>query len=200
MVLNSNTTVRVDYSARRRIVRLDRGEAYFSVAHDVNRPFWVTSESYWVRAVGTQFDVYRKTTGVQVTVNEGSIKAGASPRLVPAIDADESGRQVLATLTAGQQADLSGASATTRELSPEDLVQAIGWRGGTLHFANRPLADVVAQLNRYTSQRIILEGDSLRELPVGGTFHASPQGAETLVGVTENGSKHFRGVLAEGRR
>lgn len=185
MVLNSNSVVRVDYSAHRRIVRLDQGEAFFSVAHDVNRPFWVTSDSYWVRAVGTQFDVYRKTSGVQVTVNEGSIRAGADPRWVPAVDADEPGQRVLATLTAGQQADLSGASVTTRELSPDDLMQAIGWRGGTLFFADQPLADVVAELNRYTAQRIILEGDSLRALPVGGTFHASAQGAETLVRLLE---------------
>lgn len=185
MVLNSNSVVRVEYSQRRRIVHLDQGEAFFSVAHDTKRPFWVTSDTFWVRAVGTQFDVYRKTAAVQVTVNEGTIRAGATRRSVPMELADEPGQQALATLTAGQQADLSGGSATTRELSPDDLMQAIGWRGGTLFFANRPLEDVVAELNRYTPRRIVLEDDSLRALPVGGTFHASPQGAETLVRLLE---------------
>lgn len=54
-----------------------------------------------------------------------------------------------------------------------------------LYFANRPLADVVAELNRYTLQPIVLEDEQLRSLPVGGAFHASPQGAQTLLRLLE---------------
>jgi len=51
--LNTNSRVEVDYSQRTRVIRLDRGEAYFKVAHDTHRPFWVHAGDRWVRAVGT---------------------------------------------------------------------------------------------------------------------------------------------------
>src|ERR1700733_7709886 len=37
--LNSNSLARVVYSERMRVIHLDRGEAFFKVAHDVHRPF-----------------------------------------------------------------------------------------------------------------------------------------------------------------
>jgi transmembrane sensor len=50
------------------------------VAKDSARPFIVHSDSTEVRAVGTQFDVYRKETGTIVTVVEGRV-AVVSPLL-----------------------------------------------------------------------------------------------------------------------
>ncbi len=41
--LNSNSFARVDYARHRRVIRLDRGEAFFKVAHDTQRPFWVVA-------------------------------------------------------------------------------------------------------------------------------------------------------------
>jgi transmembrane sensor len=67
--LNTDSRIRVDYSQRRRVIRLERGEAFFKVAHDTQRPFWVRAGDYWVRAVGTAFNVYLRPTGA-VTAGE----------------------------------------------------------------------------------------------------------------------------------
>src|SRR6185312_16380584 len=56
-----------------RDVELIEGQALFAVAHDVARPFIVSAGNAAVRAVGTQFDVYRKQTGTTVTVVEGRV-------------------------------------------------------------------------------------------------------------------------------
>src|ERR1700688_1527294 len=72
--LNTNSRIWVDYSQRQRVIRLERGEAFFNVAHDTQRPFWVRAGDYWVRAVGTAFNVYLTPTGVEVTVSEGAVK------------------------------------------------------------------------------------------------------------------------------
>src|ERR1700723_3618680 len=72
--LNTNSRIWVDYSQRQRVIRLERGEAFFKVAHDTQRPFWVHAGDYWVRAVGTAFNVYIRPTGVEVTVSEGTVK------------------------------------------------------------------------------------------------------------------------------
>ena len=68
--LNTNSRVEVDYSQRSRVVHLERGEAYFKVAHDTHRPFWVHAGDRWVRAVGTAFNVYLRPAGVEVTVRD----------------------------------------------------------------------------------------------------------------------------------
>src|SRR6202171_4322534 len=71
--LNTDSRIRGDYRQRRRVIRLERGEAFFKVAHDTQRPFWVRAGDYWVRAVGTAFNVYLRPTGVEVTVSEGTV-------------------------------------------------------------------------------------------------------------------------------
>ncbi len=186
MELNSDSAARVDYSARRRTIHLERGEAFFRVAHDVNRPFWVTAGHGWVRAVGTEFNVYLRSTSLQVTVREGTVRAGESPELLPTdAQPDERKLPVWVTLTGGQQADLERTSAHKRALTARELANAMAWRGGAVYFENRPLSEVAAELNRYSTEPLILEDDALRALPVGGAFQAGPQGAAALVRMLE---------------
>lgn len=185
MELNSNSVARIDYSPRRRIIHLDRGEAFFRVAHDTSRPFWVTASEGWVRAVGTEFNVYLRATSLQVTVREGAVQAGETHDLLAAAHPDERKLPVWVTLTKGQQADLEANSARKRTLSPDDLADAVAWRTGTVYFENRPLAEVVAELNRYSADQLIVEDDTLRAVPVGGTFQASPRGDAALLRMLE---------------
>jgi transmembrane sensor len=49
-----------------------------------------------------------------------------------------------------------------------DLVDAASWRSGQLVYENRPLADVVDELNRYRKGRIVVRGEALAERRVSG--------------------------------
>src|SRR5581483_8608476 len=100
--LNSNSLARLDYSSRRRIIHLDRGEAFFKVAHDARRPFWVTAGGGWVRAVGTEFNVYLRPTDVEVTVRDGTVQAGESRDSRSVAQPDEQKLAPWVTLTRGQ--------------------------------------------------------------------------------------------------
>jgi transmembrane sensor len=71
--LNSRSKIRVKYSKQERDIELLEGQALFQVAHDVSRPFIVAVGATRVRAVGTQFDVYKKSNGTVVTVVEGRV-------------------------------------------------------------------------------------------------------------------------------
>jgi len=71
--LNARSKLRVEFSKNERRVELLDGQALFQVAKDKNRPFIVASGEATVRAVGTQFDVYRKSGGTTVTVLEGRV-------------------------------------------------------------------------------------------------------------------------------
>lgn len=185
MELNSNSVARVDYSTHQRIIRLDRGEAFFKVDHDSARPFWVSARGGWVRDVGTEFDVYLRPTNVQVTVSQGTVRVGASHDALAALQPAEERSPDWVTLTRGEQAVLAGSSARERTLSPEELAAAMAWRGGTVSFDNRPVAEVVAELNRYSVEQLVVEDDALRAMRVGGTFQASPKGAAALLGMLE---------------
>lgn len=187
--LNSDSRARIEYSQSRRVIHLDRGEAYFKVAHDAQRPFWVVGGRSWVRAVGTAFNVDVRSSGVRVTVSEGIVKVGTVDPLLEHISLDDSvlAAPNVSVVTAGQEADVHGTATQTRELSAVQLARSVGWRGGVLYFENQPLSDVIEELKRYTSLELIVSDDELRELPVGGTFQASPQGAEALLTMLEQG-------------
>jgi transmembrane sensor len=185
--LNSNSQARIEYSAGARVIRLERGEAFFEVAHDPQRPFWVVADRSWVRAVGTAFNVYVRPASVEVTVSEGTVQvvggqsAGVAPSdLVLA-------RVPVSVLNAGQQAEVRGRAATIKALEPTKLKRSVAWRQGTLYFENEPLGDVVAEMNRYTTTEIEIDDDSLRGMPIGGTFRADPQGAEALLAMLQDG-------------
>jgi len=51
-----------------------KGEAFFSVAHDTSRPFFVTVGDVQVRVVGTKFDVKRGVDAVHIGVAEGVVE------------------------------------------------------------------------------------------------------------------------------
>jgi transmembrane sensor len=71
--LNARSRLRVQFSKKERNVELLEGQALFQVAKEKTRPFIVSSVNARVRAVGTQFDVYRRTNGTTVTVLEGRV-------------------------------------------------------------------------------------------------------------------------------
>jgi len=186
--LNSNSFARVDYSKASRVIHLDRGEAFFKVAHDPQRPFWVVGGGSWVRAVGTAFNVYVHSASVEVIVSEGTVKVGPAEALRGRAPSDEVIANTAASvLTVGQRADLQGAATATRQLSPAEVQRSVSWREGTVYFENQPLSDVIGELGRYTSLELIVKDDALRRLPVGGTFKANPAGAEALLTMLERG-------------
>jgi transmembrane sensor len=184
--LNTDSRIWVDYSQRQRVIRLERGEAFFKVAHDTQRPFWVRAGDYWVRAVGTAFNVYLRPTGVEVTVSEGTVKVvNATANEPPPSDAAITG--FAAAVTAGEQADVHGRAEVIHELNSAQISRLLAWRKGSLYFQDQPLGEVVNEMMRYTTLKIEFDDDALRSLPVGGTFQTSPDGVDALLTMLHDG-------------
>jgi transmembrane sensor len=180
--LNTNSRVQVSYSKRARVVYLEQGEAFFKVAHDPQRPFWVHAGDRWVRAVGTAFNIYLRPAGAEVTVSEGTVNVVNATTASPPTD-----QNPVAAVTAGEQADTQGRAEIIRSLNSAQLSRLLAWRKSALYFQDEPLGDVVNELMRYTTLKIEIVDDSLRKLPVGGTFQASPEGAEALLTTLQDG-------------
>jgi transmembrane sensor len=135
--------------------------------------------------LGTEFNVYMRPNSLRVTVSEGVVNVGESRESLGASRPDARTLQPWATLSGGQQADLDATAARKRALTSDELTDAVAWRSGTIYFENRPLMDVVSELNRYSADPLILEDEALRGLPVGGAFQAGPKGAPALVHMLE---------------
>jgi transmembrane sensor len=162
MELNTNTRVRTDVTAARRIVTLDSGEAYFDVVHDAARPFVVYAGNRRITDLGTKFSVFRNGDDVRVTVQEGRVKVDVLDR--PAVDAPvvaEAGHTVMAK-----------GSETLVFAKPDTGISSdLAWRSGMLVFNQQTLADAAEQFNRYNSRKIVVEGKA-RRIRIGGSFKA----------------------------
>jgi transmembrane sensor len=167
--LNTDTKISVDFAADRRDIQLRRGEAFFVVARDPARPFRVLSDTARIRAVGTQFSVYRKQEQTVVTVLEGKVAA-------------ENDHDTL-ELTAGNQVVLESASGTaTLPIEPVhvDAKRVTSWRQHRLIFDNEPLANVVAEFNRYNRQQLVIADPELAAQRISGVFDPDKPGGLVL--------------------
>jgi len=55
-------------------------------------------------------------------------------------------------------------------MSDVELGRKLAWRQGQLIYSGQPLADVLADISRYSDIQIELADPALRNLPVGGAF------------------------------
>ena len=161
--LDTDSALRVQYDEDERRIVLDRGRAFFRVAHE-KRPLRVLAEGSSVRAVGTQFEVFRQDGAIDVALFEGRVELqSARP--------DGNPYAVLATLDPGQKARIAGNQVSF----PQDPVQAGGlpdWLSGRLVFDDTPLSDAIREFNRYSSQPILLQTPGLGKRRVSGVFRS----------------------------
>jgi transmembrane sensor len=196
--LGARSRVRVHFTEKKREVEFLAGEALFGVAKDPARPFVVTTNNARVRAVGTQFDVHKRTSGTTVTVLEGrvvvyspsdrsdplpqnphpsaaptSLAGDANP---PAAKLTREGRgEGRATLlAAGEQVTVPEAAGNeTPQPRAVDAGAGTAWTERTLTFDNAPLSDVVEEFNRYNAKQIVLTDTALESLRISGVFAAT---------------------------
>jgi len=186
--LNSLSRIRVRYSKYERNIDLVDGQALFRVARDTARPFVVRSGETRVRAVGTQFDVYRKTSGITVTVVEGRVailedggKRAASSREggsgpdtslttpLPAVSAG--GPPTFAgsiLLAAGEQVTVT--SQTARKNPHPNVAGATAWTQHQLVFDAASLSDVAEEFNRYNKRKLVIDPSALGSTHISGVF------------------------------
>jgi len=171
--LDSNTKVTVRYSRRARMLNLERGRSRFDVAHDVTRPFSVTAGAETVIAVGTSFDVERLDGEVVVTLLEGKVVVSPtkSDVAVPAENGPQRAKlhDQPVKLSAGQQ--LVASTTNAPAITPANLQAATAWESGRLEIYDEPLNEVVARVNRYASDPILLD-PRIADLRVSGVFNA----------------------------
>jgi transmembrane sensor len=172
--LNQDAEIAVDYSAAERHIRLIRGEAYFTVAKNPNRPFIVTAGGVRVRAVGTVFNVRLQGDDVDVLVAEGKVRIDPPKPEEPGV----SGALNAAMVSARERTSVNAAVPTPLapevfEATTDEIEQTLSWQGMRIKFRETPLDEAVAQFNRHNQEtRIVIADRRIAKLPLGGNFRA----------------------------
>lgn len=154
LLLDSDSAVDVSLRGDLREIVLRRGEALFEVAHDPQRPFRVEAGDLSATALGTVYAVRRQDDVVRVTVAQGRV----------AVQGEGEGL----TLAAGEQVAARGGRLQARQAV--DAGKVLAWQHGRLVFEMTPLAEVLAELQRYRPGYLLIADDRLRDLKVNGSF------------------------------
>jgi transmembrane sensor len=167
LLLNTASQIEVQYSEDKRILKLLKGEAHFDVAHNPERPFEVHAGTNIVRAIGTAFSVELRGDTVEVTVTEGRVELAA---LSETDGQNATVETSLALLNSGQSAQFSSFIQSVETIAMEEMDRKLAWHKGGLAFEGDSLAQVVAEVSRYTDTKIVISDPALRDLKIGGYF------------------------------
>lgn len=181
MTLNTDTVVRTRADAERRLVYLDKGQAYFRVAKDKRHPFVVTAAGRTVTAVGTAFEMRVDNGALKVLLVEGKVRveaAAAAPPPSPRRTDDHpaSGPDPAVTPLAARSTDMEPGSqliASTDgdwRLTRVNVERETSWLRGKIVFDDEALGDVVAELNRYSRRKMVIDGDGLAQARLSGIY------------------------------
>jgi transmembrane sensor len=154
--LNTATRISVDYDKGQRRIRLESGEALFEVAKHSAWPFIVTAGDRQIRALGTAFLVRRDTDRVAVTLMDGKVAISGFGGV---------------TLVPGERATFSQ-KRTVPILDRPALGRLLAWQQGKVAIDDLSLAAAVAEMNRYSATRLILDQPQPEELRISGVFIA----------------------------
>ncbi|RSZ55264.1 histidine kinase, partial [Massilia atriviolacea] len=140
ITLGGASAVNLRFDAGRRTLELVQGEILVDVAKDAARPFVVETAQGSMRALGTRFTVARQDASTVLTMLESRV----------AVQAAAGGET---TVAAGQRVRIDAAGiGAPAPIDPASIDDA--WRLHQLVVSDRPLAEVLAQLNRHRRGRI----------------------------------------------
>lgn len=153
--LDADTAIELAFTEHTRNVRLLRGRVFFDVAPNADRAFVVAAGEGYTRALATRFVVHEQAGTVTVAVQESAVSVS-----VP----DSEARMV----RAGESVSYSSRHLSEVRAAYDESETA--WRRGKLIFEDRPLRQVLADLNRYRPGTILVTDDRLFDMRVSGIF------------------------------
>ena len=189
--LDAETAIAVFYEKNLRRIELQEGQAMFSVAHDKKRPFVVTADDVTIRALGTIFNVNKEKRGkVSVAVTQGRVQVDM---VIPPVPSDRTGGAGMAETTSLPEPEpiaesmIAKPRLSSKVLAPGQKIavehkkaeikvqkveidQVSAWREGKLIFKDKPLVDVINELNRHIGNKIIINDHSLEETTISMNF------------------------------
>src|SRR5690606_34520521 len=126
-----------------------KGEAYFEVAKDTERPFFVETEEVDIRVLGTHFNVSAYGKNVKTSLAEGSVKVINEAQSV--------------VIVPGQSAEWNNKSI---KVGKTNLQRDLAWKNNVFYFKNDHIIHIANQLKRWYNIDISLSQD----VPLTNTY------------------------------
>ena len=150
--LNADSYLRypVAFNHEKREVHLT-GEAYFEVAKDAERPFYVVANGVWVKVYGTEFNVntHRREV-VQTTLVSGrvGVRVGAE------------GEETI--LSPNQMLEYNTRTGKV-DVQDVDAYNYVAWKSGEFMFDNERLEDIMRQLQLWYDIEVLYMSEELKD-------------------------------------
>ena len=117
-----------------------KGEAYFEVAHEVERPFHVDVNGSIIEVLGTNFNINAYGSVISTTLVEGMVKVS-----------NPSGEKILSP---GQEAKVG----EDIIVQPANIEKALAWKQGDFYFKSDNINDIMGQLSRWYDVDVVFKG------------------------------------------
>jgi len=139
------------------------GQAYFSVTHDTENPFYVQTKNMSITVLGTEFDVssYDDDSHSYAVLAKGSIDlvtekngifGAKTTRMVP-----------------GTRASYSGIS-NALQINTVNVKEYISWKDGYLILNKAPLTEILKKLSRYYQYELRVQSPEIGRETFSGTL------------------------------
>ncbi len=159
------------------------GEAYFEVAKDKAKPFYVNAKDMEVKVLGTHFNIaaYTDEDNMRATLLEGSVKVNRGVMESP--------------IEPGQEAVVTPAQKgfTVRQA---DIEKAVAWKNGYFLFRNESIESLMTTISRWYNMDVYYDGE-MQDKIYGGKFSKTSNLSELLKSLELTGTIKFK---VEGRR
>jgi transmembrane sensor len=156
LTLNTQTSVSVRSREQLPEIELIAGEAAVTMARTSSSPLVIIAAGGRLSGYRATFDARCIGSAVSVTCVDGSVMVAQGANRV--------------ALRPGEQAAYSSSVALGAPIEA-DSAMTTAWQQGLLIFHDRPLAEVIAEVNRYRAGKIIVMNATLGQRRVNGTFH-----------------------------
>lgn len=149
-----------NFTGDQRKLYLKKGEAYFEVSKNKEKPFVVIANNISVTALGTEFNVNAFDEGLKVALVEGSVMVSNT----------SNNDQLIMNPTEILEFDPVANGLKIISGSAQDLAD---WKDQILHFNHTPIAEALGILSRWYAVEISLENTAPKDLTVSGKFNNS---------------------------
>jgi len=148
-----------EFSDKSREVYL-KGEGYFEVFKNSQKPFIVKTDFIDIRVLGTVFNIsaYEDEPVATAVLVEGKVVVSQKNKLFGTTEKN---------LSPGQGCFYSSETKTS-EVRKVDLYEYVSWKDGLFLFKDMPLNNIITRLEKYYHRKILVAGGKLQNTIISG--------------------------------
>ncbi len=159
---DSEAVIDKDFNKNYRDINLLKGEGYFKVAKNKNKPFRVFVAGTKIEALGTEFNVscYAESKKIKTFLVEGSIRI--------------SNKNELSVIKPNQLFETSDLSGQSSVIEIENPSSQYAWKTGYFEYSNTPLPEIIAELSRWYNFNYTIHPDYKQKTLTGKITKKKP--------------------------